>query len=246
MREVLTAWAVSAAVLVLAAGVIGHEVGGSPFAVLIDRRGRYSLSQLQIVVWTLVVVSLLSGLMWGRLLTGSPDPLDIRIPDELLALLGVNVVSTVSAAAIKAGKDRYHPAKVAAGSAPRFAQVFMPEEGAGADSGIDAAKFQSFWVSVLLVVGYVALAAATIGRAASVDQLTALPAMSGTLVTLLGLSHAGYLAGKLPLAAGEPEGSTVASTQTEAREAKEAKAAAAPATTRARSDRAKGSAQPAG
>ena len=66
MGTVFWAWGVSAAVLVLAAAVIGATAGkSSVFGVLIDRRGRYSLSRLQIVIWTLVVVSLLSGVFWG-------------------------------------------------------------------------------------------------------------------------------------------------------------------------------------
>jgi hypothetical protein len=225
---VYVAWGVSAAVLLLAAVVIGASAGRSSVtAVLIDRRGRYSLSRLQLVIWTFVVISLLSGVFWGRLLSGSPDPLGVRIPDELLALLGVNVLSTVGAAAVKAHKDNANPENVSAsdglGPAPdgrqaspaRFVQVFLQEEGSMADRAIDVTKFQSFWFTILVVVGYLALAISTIGAAASPDQLTSLPAFSGTLVTLLGLSHAGYLAGKLPSPGDKAAGLTVADKRAE-------------------------------
>jgi hypothetical protein len=225
---VYVAWGVSAAVLLLAATVIGAATGRSSVAaVLIDRRGRYSLSRLQLVLWTFVVISLLSGVFWGRLLAGSPDPLGVDLPDELLLLLGINVLSTVGAAAVKAHKDSTAPERVSASdglgpepvgretSPARFVQVFLQEEGSMADRAIDVTKFQSFWFTIMVVVGYVTLAVTTIGAASSPDQLTSLPAFSGTLVTLLGLSHAGYIAGKLPSPGDKATGLTVAAKRAE-------------------------------
>ena len=40
--------------------------------------------------------------------------------------------------------------------------------------------------------------------------MTSLPGFSGTLLVLLGISHAGYVAGKLPTPEGSPSGLTVA------------------------------------
>jgi hypothetical protein len=61
MTVVYVAWAVSAAVLVAVAVWLGMSIRRSAFGVLIDSRGRHSLSQLQLVLWTLLVLSLIAG-----------------------------------------------------------------------------------------------------------------------------------------------------------------------------------------
>jgi hypothetical protein len=196
------AWAITALVLLIVAGILGHTVGRGPAGLLIDTRGRYSLTQLQIVLWTLVVVSLISGLFWARLVNGHiSNPLDFTIPGELLAVLGISVGSTTAALAVKSYKNTTQPSTIAASDpavdAPRFAQVFLEEQGPIADKVVDVAKFQNFWFTMLLVVGYVALVIHTGQSAASVATFT-LPGFSTTFVTLLGISHAGYLAAKVP------------------------------------------------
>jgi hypothetical protein len=211
MNTVFWAWGVSAAVIGVAAAVLGATTRGRWWGIIVDTRGRCSLSQLQIVVWSVIVLSLIAGMFFGRLFNGVVDPLNITIPSEVLLLLGISIGSTTLSTAIKSAKDATNKSGIAAagltspkGDAPlagtgtRFSQVFLVEEGEGADQVIDVTKFQNFWLTLILAIAYVALAIQAINMASSAAALNALPGFDATFVTLLGISHAGYLAGKLP------------------------------------------------
>jgi uncharacterized membrane protein len=215
VEEIYIAWAVSALAIAALAALLGFAVtpGRGIFGILIDHRGRYSLTHFQIVMWTIVVLSLISGVFWGRLVAGLDDPLEFSIPDEVLGLLGISLGSTVAATAVKSAKDATEPNRIAASNAldpPRPAQLFLLEEGVNADKVIDVSKFQNFIITVVLVVAYVALAIEAIDQAGSAEALTALPTFSGTFLVLLGISHGAYVIGKLPAQAGDAPGITVA------------------------------------
>jgi hypothetical protein len=213
MVTIYIAWAVSAVVLVAIAVWLGMSIRRSVFGVLIDSRGRYSLSQFQLVLWTLVLLSLIAGVFWGRLLGDAEGgALNFTIPSEVLMVLGINLGSTTLAKAIKTSKDTTRPETVAASDErdpPRFQQVFLLEEGEMADKVVDVTKLQKFAVTLILLVAYVALAITTIDAAASISDIRSLPGFAATFVTLLGLSHAGYLGGKLPSPPGVPDGTTM-------------------------------------
>jgi hypothetical protein len=239
MEAILWSWAVSAVVLVTLAVILGLRVSLPPgdakpkplwLGILIDNRGRFSLNRLQLIVWTLVVISLVAGVFFGRLIEGVGEPLEFTIPGNVLGLLGISVGSAVTVATIKSSKAATAAAppvpppapEVAAVEAPNgraatklatyqatgrppfLGQIFMAEEGAYADGVIDASKFQSFAITIVLVVAYVAMAISTISDAPSAAQLTALPDLKGTFLVLLGISYAGYAGGKLPTPPGTP------------------------------------------
>ena len=218
MNTIYAAWAISAGACLLIAMGLGFAVriAPGPLGLLIDQRGRYSLTHVQVVIWTIVVLSLVSGIFWGRLLDDVPDPLGFDIPDEVLGLLGIVAGSAVATKVAKSAKDVTRPASVAASSPadpPRPAQIFFLEEGQYADRVVDVAKFQNLIITMVLVVAYVAMAIDTIDDAGSAADVT-VPTFSGTFLTLLGISHAAYVAGKLPNQAGEPAGLTVETRET--------------------------------
>jgi hypothetical protein len=205
------AWAISAGVLLVVAIALGVGVRGSFIGILIDERGRYSLTQLQIVLWTIVVISLISGVFWARLFDDATTALDFSIPGELLGVLGISVGSTVAATVVKAEKDVSRPDSVAASDSskpPSFKQVFTLEEGEFADRAIDVTKFQNFAFTIILVTAYVALCIGQFNDLANISDLTALPGFDTSFVTLLGISHATYIAGKLPSRPGAPTADT--------------------------------------
>jgi hypothetical protein len=217
MNSIFWAWGISAVVLVALAVVLGGLARpvGIPLGILVDTRGRFSLTHLQIVLWTLVVLSLISGVFWGRLVDGVPKPLDFSIPDQVLGLMGIAVGSAIATTAIKSNKDTTAGSRIAASSVlgtvdrPHVGQIFLEEEGEYADRVVDISKFQNFVFTIVLVVAYVALAIGAIHDAKTAKSLTALPSFSGTFLTLLGISHAGYVIGKVPPRAGVPGGLTV-------------------------------------
>jgi hypothetical protein len=228
MTAILWSWAVSAVVLLAIAAGLGFLVnlpGGKPkplvLGILVDNRGRFSLNRLQLVVWSIVVISLVSGVFFGRLIDGVGEPLDFTIPDRVLGLLGISVGTAVTVGAVKASKKvRAEENKVAAppenranmilatsqatGKPPFLGQVFMLEEGDLADDVVDVTKFQSFGFTIVLVVAYVAMAINAIVEAKVAANVTALPDLRGTFLVLIGISYAGYLGGKLPPQSGLP------------------------------------------
>ncbi|RLC83225.1 MAG: hypothetical protein DRI79_14180 [Chloroflexi bacterium] len=91
-------WAIVAAVAVLViAAVVGLSKGKGIFGVLIDGRGKYSLSRLQILLWTALIIGGYFGIAFPKLSF-------VTIPNEVLGLLGVSLGSTVVSTAIKANQ----------------------------------------------------------------------------------------------------------------------------------------------
>jgi hypothetical protein len=203
---------VSAVLLVLLAALLGARVipKPGPLGILVDNRGRYSLNKLQLVAWTIVILSLVSGVFFGRWIDGVADPLKFTIPDDVLGLLGISVGSGVTAGVVKATKNSTASARLATrantGSPPFVGQIFMLEEGEYADQVIDVTKFQNFAFTIVLLVAYVVTAIHTIVEDKTAANVTALPGLAGTFLVLLGISYAGYVGGKLPPQVGTPPG----------------------------------------
>jgi hypothetical protein len=206
MATTFWAWIMSAVVIVLLAVVVSARLGTQN--ILRDSRGRYSLSRMQLVVWTVVMLSLISGMTFGRFAAGQSDVLGFTIPGEVLTLLSISVGSAVVAGAVKVTKSTTRPEFVAAypkgAERGRFLEMLTIEEGASAGKAIDVAKFQNFIITALLVFAYVAQAVATLKAVDNPAGIAGLPAFSDTFLVLLGVSHAGYLLGKLPSPAGTP------------------------------------------
>jgi hypothetical protein len=213
MGATFAAWAISGAVFLGLAVVVGHAATSRVDGILIDERGRYSLNHFQFVLWTVVILSLFSGMFFGRLVHGVTNPLDIQIPAQLLGLFGIVAGSAVTATTVKRTKDTTRGEAIAASGgadwSPRLTQIFLVEEGAFADNAIDIGKFQAFIVTIVFAVAYVALAAHTIGTAASPQAMDALPGFPTAFLTVLGISQGAYVTAKVPAAAGQPAGLVV-------------------------------------
>ena len=63
-------------------------------------------------------------------------------------------------------------------------QLFTLEEGALADKAIDIGKFQNFWLTLILVMGYVALTVSKL-RGVEVNLITVWPDFSDSMITLV-------------------------------------------------------------
>ncbi len=82
MSNPIAWWVISAAVVLLPAVWIGIKKK-DPFIILVDEHNRYSISQFQIMLWTILVVSLLFGVFLTRKFAPNAvaNPLAIEIPD---------------------------------------------------------------------------------------------------------------------------------------------------------------------
>jgi hypothetical protein len=184
----------------------GADYTGSAFGILVDDRGRYSLTRLQVSLWTLVVLSLTAAVFTARATERGIDPMGFTIPAEVLGLLGISVGSAVIATGVKAYKNRARPLFVSASMPGQatLAQMLMVEEGPQADQIADVSKLQNFLITIFLAGAYVVLAVHTYAGSGPGEPITSpagiasLPTFSATFLTLLAISHAGYLGGKLP------------------------------------------------
>ena len=190
-------WIVCLSALLALAWWIGSKSPHGALGILIDGRGRYSLTHFQVVLWTLVILSSVLGV----LISHGFDPQAVQIPPELLGLMGISAGSGVLAAGVKGTKDapgsRANVAR--AGSftlsnrtkttiTAHFAQVWLEEEGDQADQVVSITKYQNF-IFTLVILRFYFTAAWNSGG---------LPELPEGIVWLIGISHAGYVGGKVP------------------------------------------------
>ena len=190
-------WVVSGLVLLILAIWIGRQTTKMFLGILIDGRGRYSLTHFQIVLWTIIILSSAIGVLIAK----GFDQTNFGISSQLLGLMGISAGSAVLATGVKATKDAPGAtAKVArvgtftlrngktTAITPHFAQIWQEEEGDLADRVVNITKFQNFIFTLVIVGFYVTLAWKAGG----------LPTLPDNVVWLIGISHAGYVGGKVP------------------------------------------------
>lgn len=109
LPSAIWAWIIVAVLLNVLLIVAGHGITGLWRGLFIDERNYISLSRLQTAVWTVMVVSafVTAGLVNLRLAESAP--LDISLPGELWALLGISATSLVATPLIHSGKQRKDP-----------------------------------------------------------------------------------------------------------------------------------------
>jgi hypothetical protein len=196
MTSYLLWWMLSSIGLVVLAGVVGKLANGSVLGILIDSRKRYSLTHFQTVLWTIVVLSSLIAVF----IASRFNPQSLQVPPTLLGLIGVSAGSAVFATAVKATKDPPSTARVSRDghvllangkkepTPARFSQIWLEEEGDFADKVISITKYQNFIFTLIILGAYVSLSLKTSG----------LPDLPANVVYLIGISHAGYVGGKVP------------------------------------------------
>ena len=219
----LANWLINLVLFVAFLLVVGHGVTGRPLGLLIDERKKVSLSRLQMVLWTLVI---LSGLLTAALsnislfiaalsnadlqkqLGPGFAPLAIVLSPNVWLLMGISTTSLIGSPLIKSGKmaqgkidtrDDVDDAELA--------DLFRGEELSNYDV-LDLAKVQMFFFTLVLVLTYAVMLGAMMSPGASSlnTPITRLPDLDPSMITLLGISHAGYLANKaIPHAAPPPQ-----------------------------------------
>jgi hypothetical protein len=225
----LWVWIGTLILLTLFVLAVGYSITGGWLGVLIDNRRKISLSRFQTVLWSVLILSaLLAAALTNIHLVHNPtDALNISIPPELLAILGIGVTSLVGKSVIlNAVKD---PEQVDTNPVitdkdspdrPSWFDMFKGDDKANANY-VDLSKVQMFYFTLILVLVYgVALAS----MFTVVDQkhpaISAFPALTPTIVGLLGISQGGYLVYKaLPHDSSNANSTTVATPLTTSNQA---------------------------
>jgi Ni/Co efflux regulator RcnB len=124
---VTLAWLIIGLLMLLAFGYIGKSSDKGWLGVLIDNRNMMSLSRLQIILWTVVLVSAIFTVSLARINDSifdakaydceemareakegeevdCADPIGIQLPAVLWALMGISITTAVGSPMIKAAK----------------------------------------------------------------------------------------------------------------------------------------------
>jgi hypothetical protein len=193
--------------MILLCAAIGRAITHRWDAVLIDGRNRVSLSRLQMIAWTLVVLSALITAAASNLnLPDNSTALDITIPPELLAAMGIAAASLAAAPALltlKGTDADGQPVAVANASIAEasWLDMFRGDE-TGEENTPDLSKIQQFLISLALIGAYAFLLGNMFYSLAAGAKFGAFPSLSEGFIWLLGISHAGYLTYK---AAAKPQ-----------------------------------------
>jgi hypothetical protein len=209
-------WIVTMAALTVFTLIVGRGVTGAWKGAFVDERLRMSLSQLQMIVWTIVIVAAFGTMAIARAQVDPVTAMDIRVPETIWALLGISTTSLIGSPLIKNAKKKDTPADSAradslanradAGAVTIEGQVVMNTSihqasladvfmGETVDNFtlLDVGKMQMFFFTVVLVLAYTTAISAQM-RAGS---LASLPDVGAGMLPLLGISHAGYLMSKV-------------------------------------------------
>jgi hypothetical protein len=208
-------WLVVLGALLVFLLVLGIWMTHQPLGVLINERNLMSLSRLQIICWSIVILSSYIVVVMQRIAGHVPNPLGVTVDNQLWAILGISTASFVGAPLVPSTKTDKSPsdnairaASKALGEAPvsiqqnaqgtlysnsepddaRFSGIFEEDE-VGNTAYVDISKVQMFLITVLLIGVYCSALWSFLSGAH--DQLTKLPPANGDM--LFALSHAGYL-----------------------------------------------------
>jgi hypothetical protein len=112
-QRTVLAWLAIAVLMAACAVVAGHGVTGLARGVLIDDRHRLSLSRLQMLLWTVLVLSAYMAAALANIGREAPSPLTVDIPSELWLAMGISTASLVAAPAALAYKQSKRPGQLA-------------------------------------------------------------------------------------------------------------------------------------
>jgi hypothetical protein len=205
----------------------GTHLKGLASGILIDSRNRYSLSQLQIVAWSALAVPALAVTLGNNALrmpatSGFPD---LSLDWTLIALMGISLGSFLTTPIALSVKSRQTPdpsamenlESVAAqqGLSPeslssngslvtktsakdaRLSDLVTGEE-IGNAATLDITRIQMLAITAVVWMTYAVLLFNTISLGGADGWLiSSFPSFNSTLLALLLVSHAGYIAGKV-------------------------------------------------
>jgi hypothetical protein len=209
-----------AAVALVVVG-FGALISQSLWGFALSSRNAYSLSKLQMAGWTVLVLATLFTAAEIRIFgyfRAVADPLQIIIPGELLAAMGIAIFTTAATAAVLALKSVGTPTDGQADAAAqrlanqtgtmkdnidnmghvmvradqnlaRWSDIVSGDEVANAGT-VDLSKVQQLLITLLLLGTYAGMVVSAI---ASRNAFDSLPLLSPYFVGLMAISHAGYL-----------------------------------------------------
>jgi hypothetical protein len=189
----LVAWLVIFVLMGGFATIAGHGITGLMRGIFVDSRNRLSLSRVQMLLWTILVISgfLAAGL--ANIGAGDASALDVSIPEPLWLAMGISTTSMVASPLILSRRRRDDLQTKENQRESRWTDIFTGDD---ADDGdrLDLGKIQLVFFTVALVLAY----GVALGHTFATDGkvVHSLPPIDEAVVVLLTISHAGYLTKK--------------------------------------------------
>jgi len=198
-------WLCVLASLIVICIMSGYLANGRVAGIFIDDRYRLSLARFQWVVWFVVLFSgYFTGAVWD-VAYGADLPV---IDPNLFGLIGITTGSAVVSNLIVntkkdekssvSGADPTLDGRIDKNLSPTeasWADLYLGEEEATRAS-VDVSRLQKFITTLLLVTVYLQLLWTTFSATWLQYHSFSMPVVGGNFITLLGASHAAYLAYK--------------------------------------------------
>ena len=206
MNSIWITYAVVSAICIAIAAIGGMATNGTPWAVFIDRRNTWSLTQLQLGLWALIVIPVLVTFAAVRAMHDPSSAWDFIFPGEDWVILGISLGSTTTAVIVKSLKDRpIGTGALAAGARiltrpaatdAKLSDILTYDEGTNPPLGFDITKYQNLLFTLALAGVWLWNAMWMFSKARVSADLSTLPGMNQTALAILAVSHAGYIVGK--------------------------------------------------
>jgi hypothetical protein len=192
----LTPWILTAACMVWCFALIGRLPPIVDWrGLLIDQRNKISLSRLQLVAWSLLVISAVTtegilNAVWGR-----TNPLELGIPAELWVLLGLSAGTFVAAPLVLATKADRGDLATKAPYQHAWRDIFYGDDTGNSDQ-VDIGKVQQFFFTVVLVVTYAVAIGSLIATAIPAETLLTFARLDPGFIGIMAVSQTAYIAYK--------------------------------------------------
>ena len=189
-------WIIIFSTMIFFLGHISYCLGGTTKAILTNKLKRYDLSLLQLISWTLLIISTLFTSVIYNIRLEEINPLQISIQDEILFLIGIDFTVAIGTPLINSSKDS-NKNEILVGNLTRkdakFGELFLGDMDSN-NSNIDIGKIQVFLISVLLIFVYSIQCYNLFSEANT--KITSLPTFDASMITLLTISNFAYLGKK--------------------------------------------------
>lgn len=219
-EQILLLWLLILGALLLFALVAGHGATGRFWlGVLINEQNRISLSRLQMLLWTFIVLSAFLTAVSINLKEGDfMEAVAIEIPEGVLIAMGISTTSLVGSPLILKEKKEKERARVekkfnldtleklsdeqkesvailTRNTDPKGARLhnLVGGEEIGNKETLDLTRLQNLFFTLVLVGTYAVSLAYMLVDTIPISEF---PELGSGAVTLLTISHGGYLTGK--------------------------------------------------
>ena len=219
ISAIATTWSWILLIMVLFVILASALITRNPlFGWLINEQNRMSLSRLQMFLWTIVILSAFVTAVFANLhFKHIETAVAIAIPEELWIAMGISTTSLVGTGLILESKKDKVPEKkefiinknragvLAVKDKPSLLDLIQGEELGNSDK-IDLTRLQNLLFTFVLVGTYMSSLSAMFAKLVTQTPeiqniaenfpITSFPELGASAVTLLTISHAGYLVAK--------------------------------------------------